>query len=88
MDEIILVKAIRKLRPTAEFTFNDLDYSTIVWDVLEGKAPTQTEIEAAIEEVKAEEIAQKAAAEAAKTLAQTKLTALGLTADDLKALGL
>ena len=88
MDEMILVKAIRKLKPTAEFTFNDLDYSTIVWDVLEGKAPTQTEIEAAIGEVKAEEIAQKAAAEAAKTSAQTKLTALGLTGDDLKALGL
>ncbi len=85
---MILVKAIRKLKPTAEFTFNDLDYSTIKWDVLEGEAPTQNEIDAAIEIIKAEQIAQKAAADTAKEAAQAKLSALGLTADDLKALGL
>jgi hypothetical protein len=88
MNEMILVKAIRKLKPTAEFTFNDLDYSTIKWDVLEGEAPTQNEIDAAIEIIKAEQIAQKAAADTAKEAAQAKLSALGLTADDLKALGL
>ena len=76
-----LTKAIKKLKPTAEFSFNDDDYSTINWDVLEGDAPSQSEIDVAIKQIKADE-------SAAKTLAETKLAALGLTRDDLKALGL
>lgn len=55
-----LVKAIRKLKPTAEFSFIEDDYSTIKWDVLDGDAPTQAEIDKAIEQVKAEEEAEKA----------------------------
>jgi len=50
-----LSAAIKKLRPDAEFSFTNDDYSTIQWDVLEGDAPTQTEIDAAIEQVKADE---------------------------------
>jgi hypothetical protein len=76
-----IAKAIKKLKPTAEFSFNNDDYSTIHWDVLEGDAPSQSEIDAAIKQIKADELAAKAAAEA-------KLAALGLTTDDLKALGL
>ena len=83
-----IVKAIKKLKPAAEFSFIDNDYSTIKWDVLQGDAPTQPEIDAAIEEVKAEEIAAAAKAEADKAIATAKLAALGLTTDDLKALGL
>jgi hypothetical protein len=83
-----LVRAIHKLKPTAEFSFTDDDYSTIKWDVLDGTAPTQAEIDAAIEQVKAEEAQAEAKAEADKAAAQAKLAALGLTADDLKALGL
>ena len=83
-----LVKAIRKLRPTAEFSFTNEDYATIKWDVLEGTAPTKTQIDAAIEQVKIEESEAAAATLAAKEAAQAKLTALGLTTDDLKALGL
>jgi hypothetical protein len=82
------MKAIRKLKPTAEFSFNDEDYSTIKWDVLDGKAPTQAEIDAAIIQIKEDEaqaIIDKAAAKAA---AQAKLAALGLTLEDLTALGL
>jgi hypothetical protein len=84
----ILGKAIKALRPTAEFSISDNDYSTIKWDKLEGDAPTQSEIDAAIKQVKADEIAAEAKAEADKVAAQAKLEALGLTADDLKALGL
>ena len=51
-----LVKAIFKLKPTAQFSFTDEDYSTIVWDKLDGKAPTKAQIDAAIEEVKADEL--------------------------------
>ncbi len=83
-----LVKAIQKLKPTAEFSFRDNDYSTIKWDVLEGEAPTQAEIDAAIEQVKANEATEAEANAQAKATAEAKLKALGLTADDLKALGL
>jgi len=65
---ILISFAIGKLRPNAEFTMNDNDYSTIKWIFLEGKAPTQNEIDVAIEQIKAEEIslvAQKATAKSA-----------------------
>tara|TARA_R110000868_G_scaffold354470_1_gene615756 strand:+ start:487 stop:753 length:267 start_codon:yes stop_codon:yes gene_type:complete len=83
-----LVKAIKKLKPNAEFSFTEDDYSTIKWDVLDGDAPTQKEIDAAIEEVKADEIADAQAKAAAKSAAEGKLAALGLTVNDLRALGL
>ena len=83
-----LLKAIQHLKPTAEFSFTDNDYSTIVWTILEGKAPTQAQINAAIEQVKANEITQAESKEAAKAAAQAKLAALGLTVEDLTALGL
>jgi hypothetical protein len=71
-----LVAAIRKLKPNSEFSFQEDDYSTIKWDVLEGKAPTQAEIDAAIEQVKSDEITE-AAAKAAKKAAL--LDRLGIT---------
>jgi hypothetical protein len=78
-----LVKAIKKLKPTAEFSFTDNDYSTIKWDVLEGEAPTQAEIDAAIEQVKADE----AQAELDKATAKAALLErLGITEDEAKLL--
>jgi len=77
--ENYLVAAIRKLKPASEFTYTNDDYSTIVWHVLEGKAPTQAEIDSAIEQVKADEAkadADKASAKAAL------LERLGITADE------
>ena len=74
-----LVDAIKSLRPESEFSFTDNDYSTVKWDVLEGKAPTQAEIAAEIEKIKAAEIteaAEKAIAKAAL------LERLGITADE------
>ena len=74
-----LVAAIHKLKPNSEFSFQNSDYSTIKWDVLEGNAPTQAEIDDAIEQVKADEIAQaEAKAEAKNAL----LTRLGITAEE------
>jgi len=81
-------KAIWKLRPDSEFSFTDDDYSTIQWDKLEGDAPSKSEIDAAIKEIEKEEKAAQIKIETDKTNAQAKLAALGLTADDLKALGL
>jgi hypothetical protein len=78
-----LFKAIRKLKPTAEFSFQDNDYSTIKWDVLEGDAPTQAEIDAAIEQVKADEITE-ATEKAAKR--EALLSKLGITEEEAKLL--
>ncbi len=78
-----LVKAIRSLKPNSEFSYQNEDYSTIKWDVLEGDAPTQAEIEAALKKIEADEIAQ-AAKEANDKAAL--LTKLGLTADEFKTL--
>ena len=74
-----LVKAIKKLKPNAEFSFTDGDYSTVKWDILDGQAPTQAELNAAIEVVKAEEIAE------AQKKAQAKadlLDKLGITEEE------
>ena len=78
-----LNKAIRKLKPNSEFSFTNDDYSTIKWDVLEGIAPTQAEIDVAIEQVKTEE----AQVEAAKATAKAALLAqLGITEEQAKLL--
>ncbi len=78
-----LGKAIKLLKPTAEFSFTDNDYSTIKWGVLEGNPPTQVEIDAAIEQIKADETTQ-AATKAAQR--QALLTRLGLTEDEARLL--
>jgi hypothetical protein len=76
-----LVKAIKLLNPTAEFSFTDDDYSTINWIVLEGKAPTQKQIDDALKQVIANEKAELETKEASK---QAILDRIGLTADELK----
>ena len=79
MDKNYLSLAIKSLQPTAEFSFSDMDYSTIKWDVLNGDAPTIEEIEAKIVKLKAaDKSAEKAAADAKAAL----LTKLGITADE------
>jgi hypothetical protein len=81
--ENYLTKAIRKLKPNAEFSYTDNDYSTINWIVLDGDAPTQKEIDAAIKQVKADE------AQAETTKATSKaalLTKLGITEEEAKLL--
>jgi ParB-like chromosome segregation protein Spo0J len=83
-----LVRAIKKIKPTAEFVFSNNDYSTIQWHILEGDAPTQAQIDAAIKAIEQEEAAAEIEAAAKKAAAEAKLATLGLTSDDLKALGL
>jgi hypothetical protein len=78
-----LVEAIFRLLPNSEFVLHDNDYSTIQWHVLDGAAPTQAEIDAVIEEIKADEIATKAKAETDKTALLAKL---GITADEARLL--
>ena len=78
-----MIKAIKKLKPTAEFSIVDSDYSTIKWDVLDGKAPTIAEIEQANEEVKADESAKAQSTADAKS---ALLARLGITEDEAKLL--
>ena len=78
-----LVMAIKSLRPTAEFSIIGGDYSTIKWDVLEGNAPTQKEIDA---QIKLMDDAEQSKAEADAVAKQIILDRLGLTADEAKLL--
>lgn len=74
-----LSDAIKSLRPTAEFSYIENDYSTIQWDVLEGNAPTQAEIDAEIAKIKdAESTDAQTRADAKAAL----LERLGITADE------
>ena len=83
MEQLMIAAALRKLRPNAEFSFQENDYTTIKWDVLNGDALTQAEIDVAIEQVKADEITAKAKAETDKAALLAKL---GITADEFKTL--
>ena len=78
-----LVKAIRLLKPTAQFSFYVENYSTIKWDVIEGTAPSQKEIETALIEVKKQEEAEikKMESDKAELLAK-----LGINAEEVKLL--
>jgi hypothetical protein len=78
-----LAKAIRKLKPTAEFSFTDDDYSTVKWDVLEGDAPTKKEIDDAMKALKA---AEKTEASDKATAKAALLERLGITEDEAKLL--
>ena len=75
--------AIQKLKPNSEYVYFGDDYSTINWIVLEGNAPTQAQIDDAIEQVKAEEANQIETNAAAKA---ALLDRLGITADEAKLL--
>jgi len=71
------------LCPAGGWIITDNDFDTVVW-VDERPRCTKAEFEAGF----AQYDAFKAEQDAAKAAAQAKLAALGLTADDLKALGL
>lgn len=77
--DISLAKAVRNLAPNSEFTIKENDYSTIVWHILEGNAPTQTEIDAEVEKIKANEISETITKAAAR---KAVLDRLGLTEEE------
>jgi hypothetical protein len=80
---IYLAKAIKNLRPTSQFSYDDDDYSTINWIVLDGDAPTKKQIDDEIKRIKAAEITD---AKAKETKRQAIADRLGLTADELQVL--
>jgi hypothetical protein len=79
------VKAIQFIRPNAEFILNG---DNLQWLDNEQKEPTANEIEAAWTAYLADVENKKQEAAINKAAAEAKLAALGLTADDLRALGL
>jgi hypothetical protein len=78
-----LVYAIKKLKPEAEFTYENRDYSTIKWIKLDGDAPTKKEIDDAIKAIKADEVKEAKANAIAKSALLEKL---GITEDEAKLL--
>ena len=83
---MILVNALRSLRPGAEFTINDEDLSTIVWYTEGVVTPTQEEVDAEVIRLEIEAASSIAAKAAAKESAKAKLTALGLSDEEIAAL--
>lgn len=55
-ETILLNEAIQSLCPNSEYTFNDNDYSTIIWTKLEGDAPTQKQVDDEIAKIKAQSV--------------------------------
>ena len=72
---------------TKEWTIYGDDYASIIW-YGEPPAITKEQFEAGFNKYDAWKAEQDAKVAADKEAAQAKLAALGLTADDLKALGL
>jgi hypothetical protein len=74
-----IVKAIAFLRPGAQYSFKEDDYSTIEWADLEGTAPTLKEIKDAIAQIETSEAAKLQADATAKA---ALLDRLGITAEE------
>ena len=77
---------LRILIPQGGWTSSGNDYENI--EFLECKPITKAQFEAGVAQFDSLKAAEDAKAQADKASAQAKLEALGLTADDLKALGL
>ena len=78
--------AILYMYPEAAFSMVDDDISTIAWRTEGITTPTQEEINNAIAAMEAEVTARDAAKAAAKESAQAKLTALGLSDEEIAAI--
>ena len=85
MNHIDKVRAIRFIRPNAEFV---LTGDELNWLDESQTKPTDAEIEAGWIAYQAAEESAEQARLTAKATAQAKLAALGLTVEDLQALGL
>lgn len=80
-------EVLEMLCPDGGYVLNGDDFDSIVW-VDNRPRCTKAEYEAGFAEYDAWKAEQDAAKEATKQAAQAKLAALGLTVDDLKAVGL
>ena len=83
-----LAEAINLYNPSAQWTLLGDDYDTLDWHSVDIAKPTKAELENLLTQLEAAKAQQEAKAAADKAAATAKLEALGLTADDLKVLGL
>jgi hypothetical protein len=74
------------LCPNTEWVITEDDFDSIQW--IKGEQITKAEFDAGFAQYDSWKAEQDSKAAADKAAAQAKLAALGLTADDLKALGL
>lgn len=79
-------EVLSMLCPSTEWVITGDDFDSIQW--IKGEPITKAQFDAGFSQYEAWKTEQDAATIAAKELAQAKLAALGLTTDDLKALGL
>ena len=79
-------EAITALRPDAHWYMVGNTLDGLVWEDEEQTAPTQEEVDAKLVELEAEVEAAKVAKEEAYQSALTKLSALGLTEEEIKAI--
>jgi hypothetical protein len=79
-------EVLMMLCPNTEWVITENDFDSIQW--IKGEQITKAQFEAGFAQYDAWKAEQDAALAADKANATTKLEALGLTADDLKALGL
>ena len=87
-DFVRVLKAVENLSPRTTFIMSNDDFDTIEYKSNGAQVPTKDELFSEIKRIKQEEISLESVAAAKKAAAESKLVALGLTADDLKALGL
>ena len=80
-------EVLTMLCPAGGWIITGDDFDSIVW-VDERPRCTKAQFEAGFAQYDSWKAQQEATAEEAKAAAQAKLAALGLTADELKALGL
>jgi hypothetical protein len=85
MNNFEMTKAILFIRPKAEFTIAG---DKLTWLDENQIEPTQAEIKAGAVAYQAAQQSEYNAKVQAKAVAQSKLAALGLTVEDLQALGL
>lgn len=79
--------AVQSLRPGAEFVLVEDDVENIIWHTENVEPLTTAEVEAEVSRLEAVAAQAEADALAAREAALAKLSALGLTVDDLTALG-
>jgi hypothetical protein len=79
-------EVLSMLCPDTEWVITENDYDSIQW--IKGDSITKSQFDAGFAKVDKAKADQEAAKQSAKATAEAKLAALGLTADDLKALGL
>ncbi len=79
-------KVLDMLLPNSEYVMRGESYDSITF--ISGETITKEQFEAGFTKYDAWKAEQDAAQAAKKAAAEAKLAALGLTADDLKALGL